>query len=246
LAHGEVATDHCKPSYHETTIKTSHKKAIYTAIDDPLKPPVIATCKELIIDKPFERFAEADIRQLSGTNADMFVLRDLSALPSYGKLSPLQPILPMNFTVVLCEGHSGEQAPEKLAARHAETLLHSNEQRRDYVDNIGRFNHVCTNCECSDSREWHMDRDAEDKGDRYCYQCTAHHISYGVYPDEQDLERLAKKADLVASYATNPPPPGHCENPNCQQDGNSLWHWSTTHGFYLCDACKMYAIFQSI
>jgi hypothetical protein len=82
VAHGEAATDHCKLSYHETTIKTSHKKAIYTAINDPLKPPVIVTCKELIIDKPFERFAEADIRQLSGTNADMFVLRDLSALPS--------------------------------------------------------------------------------------------------------------------------------------------------------------------
>jgi hypothetical protein len=40
----------------------------------------------------------------------------------------------MNFTDVHCEGHSGEQAPEELAARHAETLLHSNEQRRDYVE----------------------------------------------------------------------------------------------------------------
>jgi hypothetical protein len=39
----------------------------------------------------------------------------------------------------------------------------------------------------------------------------------------------------------NPPPSGYCENPECGHDGDSKWHWSSKHKFYICDACKVFA-----
>lgn len=85
-----------------------------------------------------------------------------------------------------------------------------------------RKSHICANCECSDSSAWYISREEEeDVGFRYCYRCEAHFKSYGHYPNEAELMRLEQKAFLVASYADNPPPPGYCENPECQNDGNS-------------------------
>jgi hypothetical protein len=89
---------------------------------------VITTCKELIVDKPFERFAEAVTRQLLGTNLGIPLLHELSALPSYGKLHPLQPIQPMNFINVLCKGSSFEGTQEGDPV--AETREHRTESKR--------------------------------------------------------------------------------------------------------------------
>jgi hypothetical protein len=130
---------------------------------------------------------------------------------------------------------------KELTKRHAEAFVRRNVQKREYMETTGRFLHVCANCECEESAEWHAAKDTEDEDLRYCYRCTAHYNSYGDYPDEKELRRLADKAARIASYADLHPPPGPCENPNCQQDGSSLWHWNSFHKFYLCDACSYHA-----
>ena len=81
----------------------------------------------------------------------------------------------------------------------------------------------------------------EQQGDRVCRRCHAHYNSYGAYPDDNDLQRLADKSARIAGYADNPPPPGHRENPECGHDGDSKWHWSSKHKFYICNACKIFA-----
>jgi hypothetical protein len=68
---------HCSAKYQEET-KEDHHRRVYAAIgdpDNPLKRFDVATWKETIIDKPFERFTEARTRQLLGTNANIPRLR---------------------------------------------------------------------------------------------------------------------------------------------------------------------------
>lgn len=104
---------------------------------------------------------------------------------------------------------------KELTKRHAAAFVRRNVQKREYMETTGRFLHVCANCECEESPEWHAAKDTEDEGLRYCYRCTAHYNSYGDYPVKKELQRLANKAARIVSYAANPPSSGHCENHNC-------------------------------
>jgi hypothetical protein len=113
---------------------------------------------------------------------------------------------------------------KELTERHAEAFVRRSNQKREHIEADDRFAHFRANCESEDPSECYIAKDAEDEGDRYCYRCHAHYKSCGIYSVEEDLKRLFDKAAKIASYADLPPPPGHCENPNCQQDGNSLWH----------------------
>lgn len=100
-----VLTGQHRSSYYSQKSKQlQHDKLAYRMIDDtdnPLRPFLIATCKEILCDKDFTRFAEAVTRQLFDTNDDVHHLRELSALPSNGKLKFQQPIQPTNRTNVL-------------------------------------------------------------------------------------------------------------------------------------------------
>jgi hypothetical protein len=125
-----------------------------------------------------------------------------------------------------------------LTKRHAEAFVRRGNQKREYIEATDRFAHVRANCESEGPSECYITKDTEDEGDRYCYRCHAHYNSYGKYSNEEDLKRLSDKAAKIASYADNPPPPGHCENLNYSQDGSSLWHWNFSHKFYLCEACS--------
>jgi hypothetical protein len=176
-----------------------------------------------------------------GTNASIPLLRELKSLPSHGKFNFLQSVQPTNLTNVLCEGYSFEETPEGLETRATETRIRNNERKRTHMETVGRFNYVCANCESEDSGEWYSMQGVEEQGDRICRRCHAHYNSYGAYPDDDDLQRLADKSARIAGYADNPPPPVHCENPECGHDGDSKWHWSSKHKFYIYDACKVFA-----
>lgn len=119
--------------------------------------------------------------------------------------------------------------------------MHNNERKRARMETVGRFEYVCAICESEDSTEWHSIKVDAQQGDRVCYRCHCHWNSYGTYSDDDDLQRLVDKSARIAGYADNPPPPGHCENPECGHDGDIKWHWSSKHNFYICDACKVFA-----
>ncbi|THX24539.1 hypothetical protein D6D10_10108 [Aureobasidium pullulans] len=231
----------CHPSLHSSY----HRRPLpYTSliddIDHPLDPFVITTCRETILDKDFTRFAEAVTRQLFGANADVPHLRELSALSSYNKLRFIQATVPTNHTNVLREGfsYSSSDDPIDIETRAAETRKMQNESKKIYMATTGRYNHVCANCETPEAYSWHLVKGVDDdQGDRMCHRCDAYYKAYDEYPTPEEVDRLATKAANLVAMAANPPPPGVCQNGLCGMDGNSTWHWSFAHGFYLCDAC---------
>ncbi|THW96576.1 hypothetical protein D6D18_05703, partial [Aureobasidium pullulans] len=191
-------------------------------------------------DKDFTRFAEAVTRQLFGANADVPHLRELSALSSYNKLRFIQATVPTNHTNVLREGfsYSSSDDPIDIETRAAETRKMQNESKKIYMATTGRYNYVCANCETPEAYSWHLVKGVDDdNGDRICHRCDVYYKTYDEYPTPEEVDRLATRAANLVAMAANPPPPGVCQNGLCGMDGNSTWHWSFAHGFYLCDAC---------
>ncbi|THW50363.1 hypothetical protein D6C90_03603 [Aureobasidium pullulans] len=231
----------CHPSPHSSY----HRRPLpYTSliddIDHPLDPFVITTCRETILDKDFTRFAEAVTRQLFGANADVPHLRELSALSSYNKLRFIRATVPTNHTNVLREGfsYSSSDDPIDIETRAAETRKIQNESKKIYMATTGRYNYVCANCETPEAYSWHLVKGVDDdNGDRICHRCDVYYKTYDEYPTPEEVDRLATRAANLVAMAANPPPPGVCQNGLCGMDGNSNWHWSFAHGFYLCDAC---------
>ncbi|KAG9758638.1 hypothetical protein KCU73_g3801, partial [Aureobasidium melanogenum] len=149
-------------------------------------------------------------------------LKELPALPSYAKLKFKQPLQPTNRSNVLWEGYSHAETTAELAARAAATLIVRREQRHAYREAVERRLYVCANCQTEESYSWHKLKDVEeDQGDIVCRRCESYWISYGCYPDPEKLRRPAQKSEQIASYVNDPPPPGYCQNDNCQQDVNS-------------------------
>lgn len=150
-------------------------------------------------------------------------------LLSHGKLRFSQDIEPTNQTSVLCKrlhaGLSGLDLEEQKAE-------YNNRRREAVRESQLRVRRVIGMVPSQETDE--------DEGSRYCYRCSAHWDSYGHYPHEAELLRLSEKASMIPSYRDDPPPPGYCQNPECGHEGDSLWHWSVAHGFYLSDACKAY------
>ncbi|KAG9670658.1 hypothetical protein KCU99_g5131, partial [Aureobasidium melanogenum] len=148
----EVLTgQHRSPYYIQKSKHLQHDKLAYRKIDDtdnPLRPFVIATRKEL------------------------------PALPSYAKLKFKQPVQPTNGTNVLREGYSYAETSEELAARAAATLIVRREQRHAYREAVERRLYVCANCQAEELYSWHKLKDVEeDQGDLVCRHCESYWVS---------------------------------------------------------------------
>ncbi|CAD0050468.1 unnamed protein product [Aureobasidium pullulans] len=168
------------------------------------------------------RFAEAVTRQLFSANADVLHLRELNALSSYNKLRFIQATVPTNHTNVLREGFSYSSSDDPIDI--------GNTRRRDSQD-AERIE------EDLHGNNWQVQLLDDDNGDRICHRCDVYYKTYNEYPTPEEVDRLATRAANLVAMAANHPPPGVCQNGLCGMDGNSTWHWSFAHGFYLCDAC---------
>ncbi|KAG9962265.1 hypothetical protein KCU61_g4844, partial [Aureobasidium melanogenum] len=239
------AGNHLSLSYRQNQ-KPGTDKLLYKIIDDPvhpLKPFVVSTCKETVIDKDFERFAEAVTRQLLGTNVESPLLKDLNALPSYRALKFIQSIIPTNGTNVLREGYAAGETEEELRERAEETERRNAAQRKVYRATTGRFLHTCLICGTTESQSsrWHYVKGDEESDDRVCGRCHAYHNYHGSYPDLEALLESIEKTTYRVEHARTHEPPGYCENEHCEQEGSSEWIWATALMRYLCRTCYTYA-----
>lgn len=255
-------SDHMNESFRT---KTKHPLPVYGAIDDPrypLKPFALATCKETIRDKYFERFAEAVTRQLLGTNTNIPALTALNSLPSYGILKFIQPIKPYNHSSVLREGNRSDDQSEVLSERQTVTLDKNRERHTEnerHRSQRNRDSYVCANCMSTDSPTWHRDKDAdEDLGDRVCSRCDSYHSRHGRYPTPEVLRSLDKKAALAAKRANEAasapstatkkqrgPPAAKgaatrrtaCAIDGCNATDSHKWYYDKSLEAYVCKNC---------
>ncbi|KAH0288519.1 hypothetical protein M436DRAFT_60588 [Aureobasidium namibiae CBS 147.97] len=255
-------SDHMNESFRT---KTKWPLPVYSAIDDPrypLKPFVLATCKEKIRDKYFDRFAEAITRQLLGTNMRIPALAALNSLPSYGILKFIQPVEPYNKSMVLREGNRSDVQSEVLSDR--QTVAAENRRERHTENERARSQrmreaYVCAVCMSTESPTWLRDRDAdEDLGDRVCGRCDSYHVRQGSYPSPEVLRSLDEKAALAkkrANEAASAPstatkkkrgplagreariPNSACANSGCNTTETHKWYYDTSLKAYVCAAC---------